>query len=87
MSTDAENLLASIDALPLEVQREVEVEILDRIAKRGSAAEMVSRCGIDTKTLPPDEWVASLRAWVSGRTVRNLDVDTSRESIYEGRGL
>jgi len=41
-------------------------------------------------TPPPaetaEEWIARFRAWVESHAVRNVTIDDSRESIYEGRG-
>lgn len=42
-------------------------------------------------TTPPpketaEEWIARLRAWTESRPKREIVIDDSRESIYEGRG-
>ena len=33
-----------------------------------------------------EEWIARLRAWSEGHPKRDIEIDDSRETIYEGRG-
>jgi hypothetical protein len=36
--------------------------------------------------LPPEEWVKWFRAWAESHPKRDIEIDDSRETIYEGRG-
>ncbi len=36
--------------------------------------------------LSPDEWIRQFRDWAVSHPRRQIQIDDSRESIYEGRG-
>jgi hypothetical protein len=50
------------------------------------------RNGVETISAPPareetaEEWITRLRKWTEGHPKREIEIDDSRESIYEGRG-
>ena len=92
MSTEAQAFIESFRALPQATQREVEVEILNSVAKRNLGNQQhaeenpqVSEGVEKANSLEAEQWVRSFRAWADSHKLRNPNVDCSRESIYEGR--
>ncbi|HJZ57164.1 MAG TPA: hypothetical protein VKE74_19495 [Gemmataceae bacterium] len=63
-----------------------------RASERGMPLEELARtvleceAGVPVPEKSAEEWVAEWRAWIASRLVRELSVDDSGESIYEGRG-
>jgi hypothetical protein len=63
-----------------------------RAAEQGVPLEELARTVLEREAAVPappqtaEEWIAALRAWVSAQPYRELTVDDSRESIYEGCG-
>jgi hypothetical protein len=63
-----------------------------RAAERGVALEELAREVLEREATMPhpersaEQWVAELRAWAASQPKRELTVDDSRESIYEGCG-
>lgn len=98
MSTNAQSLIASFDSLSPDEQREVAAEIVRRApqpeAHPVESGESAAPCPVapsaeeeETDILPPDEWVKRFRAWArSHPSIRNPNLDDSREAMYEGCG-
>lgn len=66
---------------------------LDRqAAERGVPVEEFARAVLEREAAAPaanrsaEQWVAEMRAWAASRPRRELTMDDSRESIYEGCG-
>jgi hypothetical protein len=77
MSTETASFLASFDALPAGTKSEVAAEIVRRAAGQEHSGDGL---------LPPDEWSATLRAWVATRPTHNPSFVFDRGSLYDGRG-
>ena len=63
-----------------------------RAAERGVAPEELARTVLEQEAAPPapdpsaEQLIAELRAWIASHPKRDIKVDDSRESIYEGCG-
>jgi len=63
-----------------------------RAAERGVAPEEFARTVLEREAAVPapdqsaEQWVAEWRAWIASHPRREIKVDDSRESIYEGCG-
>jgi hypothetical protein len=63
-----------------------------RAAEHGVPIEEYARSVLEREAATPalqksaEQWIAELRAWVESRPRRELTMDDSRESIYEGCG-
>jgi hypothetical protein len=63
-----------------------------RAAERGLPLEEYARTVLEREAAAPaapksaEQWIAELRAWTASRPHRELTMDDSRESIYEGCG-
>jgi hypothetical protein len=63
-----------------------------RAAERGVPLEEFARTVLEREAAVPEpqqsaeQWIAEWRAWTSSRPRRELTMDDSRESIYEGCG-
>jgi hypothetical protein len=65
-------------------------QLRQRAAERGVAPEELARTVLEREAAAPkpeqsaEQWVAEWRAWVASHPRRELTVDDSRDSIYEG---
>ena len=62
-----------------------------RAAEQGVPLEELARTVLEREAAvaadpAAEQWVAELRAWVASQPRRELTVDDSRDSIYEGCG-
>lgn len=90
MSTDAQNLLASFDALPADEKQVVAAAIAAKCAGSDVQRAGDSATSSDEAAEPRltgQAWAVEFQKWARSHDNYNPNVDTSRESIYEGRGL
>jgi hypothetical protein len=63
-----------------------------RASEQGLPLEEFARTILEREATVPqpgksvDEWIADWRSWTSTRPRRDIQLDDSREAIYEGRG-
>jgi hypothetical protein len=67
-------------------------QLQQQAAERGVPLEELARTVLEREAGGPavpksaEQWIAELRAWTESRPRRELTMDDSRESIYEGCG-
>jgi hypothetical protein len=80
-------------ANPGTVAVTLSARVADRLQRKADALGVPLDQYLDRladQDTPPDEanaaWVARLEAWAASSPPRGVNLDDSRESIYEGRG-
>jgi hypothetical protein len=84
--------LAPMTTIQVPLSDAAQQQLRRRAAERGIPLEEFARTVLEREAAVPvpdqsaEQWVAELRAWVASHPKRDIKVDDSRESIYEGCG-
>jgi hypothetical protein len=80
-------------SITIDFPPEIEQGLRARAVAQGQSVEeyvrglvVAASAGPAPQPLPPDQWIASWRAWAAGHHRLPVVVDDSRDSIYAGRG-
>jgi hypothetical protein len=93
----AKDLLHNPAAVPMSsvnvpLSEVAQQQLRRRASERGVPLEEFARTVLEREATSPtadlsaETWVAEWRAWAAGHPMRDLSVDDSRDSIYEGCG-
>lgn len=76
-----------VTGLPPEAVQAVQA-LVDSFRKQPTpaAASQTPAGAVPPSQLPPEEWVKWWYAWCESHPRRDIEIDDSRETIYEGRG-
>lgn len=78
--------------LEIPLSEVTEQHLRRRAAERGVPVEELAQAILEREAAAPvreltaEEWIADLRAWAASHPARDITVDDSRDSIYEGCG-
>ncbi len=84
--------------MDIQLPRNTDTWLRHRASKAGMTAREFAAMALTSQAsqesiepndphLVHEDWIADLRAWSNGHPRDSHEVDDSRESIYEGRGL